>query len=189
MKEIWKDIKGYEGLYQVSNLGNVKSLKRWIRQYNDYIEKEKILKPCVNSVGYYIVVLYKNKKKKNFYLHKLIAEAFIPNPNNYPQINHIDGNKRNNDINNLEWCTQSYNMIHAFKIGLEKPNKPMLGKKGALNPLSKKVLQYDKDGFLLREYESYSKAFLETKINHIGDCCNGKLKTAGGYIWRWKNYK
>lgn len=186
MQEIWKDIKNYEGLYQISNLGRVKSLKTWIRQYNNYVEKERLLKPCVNSVGYYIVVLYKDKHKKTFSLHRLIAQAFIPNPNNYPQINHIDGNKKNFNINNLEWCTQSYNMIHAFKNGLEKPNKPMLNKKGELNPLSKKVLQYDKNKTFIKEYESYTKALLETKINHISDCCNGKLKTAGGFIWKWK---
>lgn len=186
MQEIWKDVKNYEGLYQISNLGRVKSLKTWIRQYNNYVEKERLLKPCVNSAGYYIVVLYKDKHKKTFSLHRLIAQAFIPNPNNYPQINHIDGNKKNFNINNLEWCTQSYNMIHAFKNGLEKPSKPMLNKKGELNPLSKKVLQYDKNKTFIKEYESYTKALLETKINHISDCCNGKLKTAGGFIWKWK---
>lgn len=186
MEEIWKDVIGYEGLYQISNYGNIKSLKKWIRQYNKYINKEKLLKPCVNKIGYYVVVLYKNKNKRSHLLHRLIAEAFIPNPENKPQINHIDGNKMNYNISNLEWCTQSENMIHAFKNGLEKPNKPMLNRKGNKNPLSKKVIQFDLNNNFINEYNSYTEATNITKINHIGDCCNGKLKTAGGFIWKYK---
>ena len=106
MKEVWKDIKDYEGLYQVSNLGRIKSLSRfhytgWGKN-KGYIKKEKILKPRYDKKGYQMVVLYKNGIGKNFKVHRLVAEAFIPNPNNLPQINHKDEIKRNNIFTNLE---------------------------------------------------------------------------------------
>lgn len=110
MKEIWKDIKGYEGKYQVSNLGNVKSLERFDK-YNRYV-KEKILIPRKHTGGYLRVGL----SRKDFYIHRLVAEAFIPNLKNKKYINHIDGDKTNNNINNLEWCTANENMQHAYYI-------------------------------------------------------------------------
>ena len=114
MIEIWKDVKGYEGKYQVSNLGRVKSLKRWsgtkfyYRKYilNNYINKNN---------GYVYVCLTKNNKSKNARLHKLVAEHFLDNPNNYTQINHIDGNKSNNCVDNLEWCNGSYNIRDMYE--------------------------------------------------------------------------
>lgn len=128
MKEIWKDIKGYEGLYQISNLGNVKSLIQWVgNKYSDkYIKKEKILKTSIqyaNKNKNYcrcIVNLAKNKHKKSYKVHQLVAQAFIPNPKKLKEINHIDGDSLNNKIDNLEWCTHSENAIHAIKIGLRK---------------------------------------------------------------------
>lgn len=186
MQEIWKDIKGYEGLYQISNLGRVKSLRKWIRGYNGYKNEERILKPYIHhGPDYYVVTLCKNKNKKMHLLHRLIAKAFIPNPNNYPQINHIDGNKQNNNITNLEWCTQSQNTKHAFKMGLEKPNRYMLYKKDRISPLCKKVIQYDKNGNIITKFKSCAEATRITKINHISDCCRGKVKTAGGFIWKY----
>ncbi|HJX49856.1 MAG TPA: NUMOD4 domain-containing protein [Candidatus Nanoarchaeia archaeon] len=120
MKEIWKDIKGYEGLYLVSNLGRIKSLERTI--YNGriyYNRKEKILKIQMDSRKYYcLIFLYKMNIKKVFLIHRLVAHAFISNPKNKPEINHKDGNKQNNKSNNLEWSTSSENKIHAFKTGL-----------------------------------------------------------------------
>jgi len=108
MEEIWKDIKDYEGLYQVSNFGRVKSIYRIRIQH-------------INEFGYYRIVLSKNSKLKTFSTHRLIAEVFLENPNNLPEINHKDGNKQNNCVSNLEWCTSSYNQIHAFKTGLQIP--------------------------------------------------------------------
>lgn len=109
MEEIWKDIIGYEGLYQISNLGNVKSLPR------KHSPKNKILKPSLNNKGYLIIKLCKNKKHNQKKMHRLIASAFIPNPENKPQINHIDCVKTNNSIPNLEWCTAKENIVHAEK--------------------------------------------------------------------------
>lgn len=116
MKEIWKDIEGYEGMYQVSNLGRVRSLK--------YRDKKNIhiLKGGTDKRGYKLIGLY-FKERKTYKVHRLVAEAFIPNPNNLPQVNHIDGNPSNNIITNLEWCDSTYNAIHAYKTGLHKSNK------------------------------------------------------------------
>lgn len=128
MKEIWKDIEGYEGLYQVSNLGNVKSLVEWTgNRYNSkYSKKEKILKPSIQYTHKdkkycrYIVNLTKNKHRKSYKVHQLVAQAFILNPRKLKEINHIDGNPLNNNINNLEWSNHSENAIHAIKNGLRK---------------------------------------------------------------------
>ena len=118
--EVWKDVKGYEGLYQVSNLGNVKSLYGLCGR--KYVKREKILKKTVHLAygNYYreVVTLRKDKKKKEFKVHRLVAEAFLPNLENKPMVNHIDGNPLNNRIDNLEWCTNRENIIHAYETGL-----------------------------------------------------------------------
>ena len=115
--EIWLPIKGYEGLYEISNLGRVKSLPK-VR--GRAVTGEKILKSHVVN-GYEMVMLCRNYKTFNASVHRLVARAFIPNPKNKPHINHIDGNKANNSIENLEWCTPSENMIHAYRTGLKTP--------------------------------------------------------------------
>lgn len=117
MKEIWKTIQGYENKYEVSNLGRVKSLER-IDRYNRKIE-EKILAPRKHTGGYLRVQL----SRKDFYIHRLVAETFIPNPENKTQVNHIDGNKHNNRVENLEWCTPLENNLHAVKTGLNKKDR------------------------------------------------------------------
>lgn len=167
IEEIWKDIKGYEEFYQISNLGNVRSLPR-----NGTINKSRILKP--NNVKNYLQVsLQKHGKTKYQKVHRIVAETFIPNPNNYPQVNHIDGNKHNNRVDNLEWVTSSENQLHSYYT-LKNNIKP--------------VLQYDRNGNFIKEWINPAKAGDTLKIvrQNIYDCCNGKRKTAGNYIWKYK---
>jgi hypothetical protein len=114
--ETWKDIKGYEGIYQISNLGRVKRISN-IHWCNLKYRDNYYLKPLDNGKGYLRIKLSVKSKSRRVMLHRLIAEAFIENPNNYPFVNHIDGNKKNNNLNNLEWCTQSQNCLHSVKMG------------------------------------------------------------------------
>lgn len=181
MKEIWKDIKGYEGFYQVSNMGRVKGIEREVYSGHNYsvlrIEKEKIYKGYKVKNGYIYQTLLKNGKRKTFKLHRLVAETFIPNPDNKPQVNHIDGDKENNKVSNLEWVTRKENLNHAYKTGLSK-----------ICP----VLQYDLEGNYLREFKSIDEAtrYMGKKYHgNIMMCCqsNNKRKTAYGYIWKYKN--
>lgn len=120
--EVWKDVIGYEGLYQVSNFGNIKSLDRIVNKPNgvSYLRKGKICTQSKSNLGYMTVGFTVNNKKVNKYVHRLVAEAFITNMNNYPQVNHIDCDKTNNRMYNLEWCTNSQNHTHASKNGLNK---------------------------------------------------------------------
>ena len=122
MQEIWKDIEGFENLYQVSNLGRVKSLSHIVEKSDGSIQtyKEKVLHLGSMTSGYNFAGLTKNKICKNYSVHRLVAKTFIPNPNNYKDVNHKDGNKKNNRIDNLEWCSRSYNLKHALDIGLVK---------------------------------------------------------------------
>lgn len=119
---IWKPIKGYEGLYEISSTGQIKSLprKKGLKNGHYYITKEKILKTSMTTTGYRKIELTKNGTKKSKKVHRLIAKAFIPNEEGKPNINHIDGNQLNNNISNLEWCTQRENIIHAYSIGLRE---------------------------------------------------------------------
>ena len=128
MKEVWKDIEGYEGLYQISNLGNVKSLDRTQIQkrgdlYYNKKYKGQIIKSHLTHRGYCAVGVTKHNRHKNFSVHRLVARAFIPNPENKPEVNHIDGNKQNNDVRNLEWLTPSENIIHMHRMYKEKREK------------------------------------------------------------------
>lgn len=177
MKEVWKDIEGYEGKYQISNLGRVKALdfKR--------TKKERIMKPHINTSGYLAINLYKNAKFKTYRIHRLIAQAFISNPENKPCINHIDGNKLNNSIDNLEWCTHRENTIHAIKTGLS--SSPTV-KYGTDNPKSKKVKQYDLQGKFLKTWDCISDAGKSLNATHISDVCNGKRKSCKGYMWEYE---
>jgi hypothetical protein len=177
LKEIWKDITGYEGLYQVSNFGNVISFKR-------EGSKGGLLKPILSN-QYYSVNLWKNGTVKMVRLHRLVCNEFKDNADCKTQINHIDGNKLNNSESNLEFVSPSENMKHAYSIGLAKP--PMKGRFGCLNVKSKTIHQYDKNLNLIKSYESMGVAERETKcrVSGISLCANGKLETSGGYIWKF----
>lgn len=150
INEEWRDIVGYEGLYQVSNLGRIKSLG------NDKTKKEKILKPQLYKNGYYRIWLYKNGNKKRYLVHRLVALAFIPNSNNLPCVNHKDEDKSNNSVENLEWCSVSYNINFGNRNKLVGEINVIKLKNHKL--LSKPVLQFDLEGNLIAEYPSIKEA-------------------------------
>lgn len=181
MQEIWKDIPGYEGLYKASNFGNIKSLKRIAKKEykGNRIVKEKIMLGTKNNDGY-LKVHFKNNEKcidKGLFIHRLVAQTFIPNPDNLPQINHKDGNKLNNSIDNLEWCTNLYNQQHAWK------NKLHTSHKG----ICKKIKQFTLDNLFIKEYESLTEASNKNNISigNISLVLNKKRKSAGGFIWTY----
>ena len=150
------------GIYEVSNLGRIRRIGK------------NILKPCHATGDYLSVSLCKNCVEKRVLIHRIVAETFLENINNKSCINHINGIKSDNRIDNLEWCTQSENMLHAYKTKLIKPSY-------------KKVIQYDLYENFVKEWESIVDVEKILKINssNISKCCKGKLKTTGGYIWRY----
>jgi len=149
MKEIWKDIEGYEGIYQVSNTGKVRSLDRKVW---NYIKKGRILKMHNNGHGYYNVSLHsKEKNEKHAYIHILVAKAFIPNPNNYEQINHKDFDKSNNCVDNLEWVSRKQNMLHYRKSNYCKKVEKMREKKFTNKTLKRVYDNKDKIIYLYKE--------------------------------------
>lgn len=172
--EIWRDVAGYEGLYKVSNLGNVMSLKQ---------KTPLLMKPRKNCGGYlYVLLSNNNKYRKENAVHRLVAQAFLPNPNNLPQVNHKDEIKTNNRVENLEWCTQQYN--NQYGTHIERLSKAQINRKDC----SKTVLQYDKNGIFINEYPSTKEAERTTGIScsSISKVCKGKGKSAGGFLWRYK---
>lgn len=176
MKETYKCIRGYESKYMISNFGNVMSL--------DYknTKKPKVLVPVKHHLGYLLIHLGENKIKM---IHTLVAEAFIPNPENKKYVNHIDGNKQNNHVSNLEWVTSKENMNHAIRTGLRNPHKNN-AKFGKDNHLSKYVLQYSKDGEFIKRWECVSDAarFFNGRSCTINNNIAGRLKSAYGYVWK-----
>lgn len=173
MDEIWKDIKDYKGLYQVSNLGRVRSLEK--NNNNPSYRTIRILKQHNDGKGYCIVSLHKNKKQKSFRIHRLVAEAFISNHSNYRCVNHKDENKLNNNVDNLEWCTYKYNVNYGTGLKRRSENN------------SKKVGRYSLDGKLLEIYLNATQAQIKDGFNHshISECCVGYAKTHKGFIWKY----
>lgn len=155
----------------------MKSLPRYTT-----IKQERILKPFIRG-NYLSVDLRKNGKRKTFQVHRLVAIMFIPNPENKSEVNHIDGNKLNNSVTNLEWNTTSENIKHAYQTGLSKLRK------GKNSTLSKTVLQYDLQGNFIEEFEGIREIARQLNINpsSISACCRGKRKKTGGYIWKYKD--
>ena len=179
MEEIWKDIEGFEGLYQVSNMGRVKSLGNG-KSNNS---KERILKPGKNSNGYLHVILYKDGIKKDCTVHQLVGNAFLSNPQSYKELNHRDEDKTNNCANNLEWCSKSYNNNYGTR------NKRIAEKLTNNQKISKPVIAIDVRTGLILEFASSREAERETGIaqSSIIKCCKGKMNSCGGFYWMYKN--
>jgi hypothetical protein len=170
MEQIFKTIIPFPN-YEINQFGNIRNKNTG-----------KILKNFINS-SYYKINLYNNKKIKSLYIHRLIAFYFIQNPLNLPEINHKDGNKLNNSLDNLEWCTSSENTIHSYLNNLQSP------KKGIKNPMSKKVIQKDINGNFIKIWDSVMDIERELgyKSGAISNCCLGKCKTSGNFIWNYIN--
>lgn len=169
INENWKPIEGYEGLYEVSDLGNVRSLN--YRRTG----KPQVLKLSDDSYGYLQINLCKNRERKCSRVNILVAQAFIPNPENKPEVNHKDEDKHNNRVDNLNWCTREENM--EWGTCRERITKS----------LKKTVTQYTNDGVPIKVWDSATQVEIELGINQssISKCCKGRRKTAGGYIWRY----
>lgn len=161
--EVWKDIEGYEGLYQVSNKGRVKSFKQALSYGSDY--SGKVLKLNTNDRGYVLVTLSKNMKRRTFRVHRLVAQAFIPNPKNFPVVNHIDENKLNNNVDNLEWCTQEYNIYYSQGVPVKGTN-----------------LETGEIIYFPSVFDTSRHGFSR---GNVYQCCVGERKTHKGFVWEY----
>lgn len=170
MVEVWKDIKGYEGLYQISNYGRVKSFKMKKAQH------VYLLKPYPTKCGYLRVSLSKNNKYKGELIHRLVANYFLDNPNNYKEVNHKDENKQNNCVENLEWCDRKYNVLYGTAKQRESKTKHKYY-----------IEQYDLNQNLIKKWDSLKEIEINTnyKKNNIQQNCLGNTKTAYSYIWKY----
>lgn len=166
--EQWKWINGFEGDYMVSSQGRIKSFKG---------KTERLMSLCPNSDGYLTTSLRKNGKGVSIKVHKVVAETFIPNPQNKETINHIDENKTNNRVENLEWNSRKENVNHGTRT--ERASKTA----------SRSVIQYSKDGIQLNIFSSIKEAseITNTATSGIGAVCRGERKTAGGFMWKYNN--
>lgn len=185
MEEVWKPVAGYEGLYEVSNLGRVKSLPKVVdlgRAKQNRVEK--FLRPIPDGKGYLMVWLFKNQVKKMWKVHRLVADAFIPNPHNKPQVDHINTDKSDNRVCNLRWCTEK-----------ENSNNPITAKRngdshrGAKSSCSVPIVQLSINGDLIKKWDCMSdvKRQLGFSHSHISQCCSGKRNVAYGFIWKYAN--
>ena len=193
-REYWKDIPGYEGLYQVSNTGKVKSLNYRCTG------KEKIISQRIRGKGYLAVTLCKNKIVKHYFVHRLVSTAFLPNPYNLPQVNHKDENKQNNFVwvnedgsvdfekSNLEWCTDEYNKNYGTLPDRRKGRTCVgRGRKSGCGSWSKKIYQYTPGGDFIKEWNSSKEIQSELGFYHksISKCCLGVYKQSHGYKWSY----
>ena len=179
-EEIWKDVPGYDGLYQISSFGRVKRLNGTVNNFHE----DRILKTKYKKHGYAFVCLCKNGKLKYFHVHRLVGIAFIPNPENKPQINHKNGIKTDCNIKNLEWCTASENGLHSYRI----LNRKHIAKKGLETKASKQVMQMNFEGTSVYVWQSCSDAsrYYGVSCTTIQKCCRGGYGTKSSIGYRWK---
>lgn len=185
MEEVWKPIKGYEGIYEVSSYGRVRSLERIDTRPNprtgkamNFTTKQRIITNRNHPKGYKTVLLRKGGSSEQFLLHRLVARAFIPNPQNLPCVNHKDEDKTNNRADNLEWCSQQYNVNYG--TGVERMKK-------SIHKKLRKFGQYDMDGNLIATFTTSSEASRQTGISRsaISLALIGRNASSGGYRWKY----
>ena len=157
MEKIWEDIPNYEGLYKINSKGDVLNIKR-----------NRLMKKAKDKDGYEILSLTKNSQRKQYKIHRLVAETYIPNPNNYLYINHINEIKGDNRVENLEWCSASYNNLYGNRM----------------KKIKKRVGRYDKHGNLLEIFDSVREA-KDKYYGYISGCCKGKVKSVKGFVWKY----
>lgn len=193
-QEIWKDVVGYDGFYKVSNKGRLMRCERIASNNHLLPNKIKVLREKNN--GYYgTTIVDCNGNYKNVLIHKLVAQAFIPNPENKPCVDHINGIKADNTVENLRWCTYKENVNFPLSLknrsaaGKIAQNKPHTIQSKIASSHKKKVLQYTLDGDFLREFESLHEIsrMLGFSVPNISACCNNRRKNAFGYIWKFKS--
>lgn len=176
----WRSVADYYGIYEVSSNGDVRSVDRKCIAKNGVVKtiRGKIMKQTITKKGYLVVNLHYNGISRVVPVHILVAEAFIENSNNYPMVNHIDGNKQNNSVSNLEWCSYSHNNIHALQHNLRSPR-------------GVPIMQRTFDGILVDTFDSAYEAARKLSIsaNAIIKCANHKTKSAGGFVWqKWEEF-
>ena len=179
MSEIWKDIVGYEGKYQISSLGNIRSLR-----YNGGNHVRNLV-PIDNGHGYLSIALCDGEgKRKKFYIHRLVADAFLDNTDNLPQVNHLDHDRKNNSVDNLEWCSVHDNLLYGTT------HSRSVETLRATYPSRKAVAQYDVTGNLVAIFNSTRDAARKTGIDSssISRCCNNKMNKAGGYNFAFYSF-
>ena len=193
MQECWRAVVGYEGYYEVSNLGNVKSIERLVRHSRSNIEflrKGKLFKPSIERAGYLKVQLSVRGKSKYYFVHRLVAQAFLPNPDNLPEVNHKNEIKTDNNLDNLEWCSRLYNQNYGTKIERQKrtyrENNSIKNKQYA-KPKGRSIYKYDLKGNLIAISCDYllASSVEDIPYRQIMAVCNGVQKTCRGYIWKY----
>ena len=190
MQEIWKDIKGYEGLYQVSNLGRIKSLDKKTKNKNgEFIKKGKILKQCENSKGYLRIQLTSNKgQRKRMFVHRLVAQHFVKKEEGKNIVNHLDCNPKNNCYNNLEWTTLKGNSQYMTKLGRNKRTQEWIVnlKKTLQKTLGKKVVRIDMKTKDVKIYDYLNQTKMDGFVpSSVSKCCNGIRNKHKGYYWKF----
>lgn len=186
MNEIWKPVIGKEKYYDVSNLGRVRRKERWTKRidgkYNHF--NQKIIKPATTKIGYVYICMFINRKKAGEFLHRIVAKAFLPHNALKTEVNHKDGNKQNNNVDNLEWVTRQENIRHAYNSGLAH------GCKGKNNKRSKPIAALDiNTNKIVKTYENAhdaaNKLGHKDACSHIASCCRGTRKTCLGFKWKF----